>query len=153
VERRLTMYNVLGGELVYEFRNLEKVGFEDVTNTWNVAFSDYIVPMNMTPEEVEAYFKISEVDKSQSFGAFNKDTLVGLLINSVDTFRGGVAAYDAMTGIVPEHRGKGLFSQLFEYTKNSLKNNNIKHYYLEVITTNENAYSIYKKKGARSNMH
>jgi len=134
---------------MYEFRNLEKVGFEDLTNTWNSAFSDYIVPVNMTPDDTEAYFKLLGIDRSQSFGVFYKGTLVGLLMNSVDTFKGRVVAYDAMTGIIPEHRGKGLFSQLFEYTKNSLKSNGVTHYYLEVITTNENAIAIYKKKGGK----
>lgn len=134
---------------MYEFKNIEKISFEDITNTWNLAFSDYILPMDMTPESVEAYFKVSGVDKSQSYGAFYNNVLVGLLVNSVNTFKGRVAAYDAMTGIVPEHRGKRLFSQLFEYTRNSLKNNGIAHYYLEVITTNESAYSIYKKKGGK----
>ena len=134
---------------MYKFRNIEKIGFEELAHTWNLAFSDYILPMSMTPESIEAYFKVSGVERSQSFSAFYEDALVGLLVNSVDTFRGKVVAYDAMTGIVPEHRGKGLFSQLFQYTKNSLKNNDITHYYLEVITTNENAYSIYKKKGGK----
>jgi ribosomal protein S18 acetylase RimI-like enzyme len=134
---------------MYELRNLEKVSFEDITNTWNSAFSDYIVPVDMTPERIETYFLVSGVDKSQSFGAFYHGALVGLLINSVDTFRGRLAAYDAMTGIVPEHRGKGLFSQLFEHTRNSLRGNGITHYYLEVITTNEKACSIYKKKGGK----
>jgi len=134
---------------MYEFRNLEDVSFEDLTNTWNLAFSDYIVPVDITPKKIETYFKVAGVDISQSFGAFYNDALIGLLINSVGTFRGKTVAYDAMTGIVPEHRGKGIFSQLFEYTKNSLKNNGIKHYYLEVITTNEKAYSIYKKKGGK----
>ena len=72
-----------------------------------------------------------------------------MLINSVGTFKGKVVAYDAMTGIVPEHRGKRLFSQLFERTKNSLKSNGIMHYYLEIITTNEDAYSIYKRRGGK----
>jgi ribosomal protein S18 acetylase RimI-like enzyme len=134
---------------MYEFNNLEKVNIDDLTNTWNLAFSDYIIPMSMTPEGLEAYFKVSGVDKNQSFGAFLNGTLVGMILNSVDTFRGSIVAYDAFTGNVPEHRGKGLFSQLFEYTKEHLKSSGITHYYLEVITTNEKAYSIYKKKGGR----
>ena len=134
---------------MYDFRNLEGISFEDISDTWNLAFSDYIVPMNMTPEKVEAHFKVSGVDRARSFGAFCEDRLVGLLLNSVDIFRGSKAAYDAMTGVVPGHRGKGLFSNLFEYTRNSLKNEGITHYYLEVITTNEKAASIYMKKGGK----
>ena len=135
--------------MMYEIRNLENIGFEDLADTWNSAFCDYIVPMNMTVEGLCAYFKVAGVDRSQSFGAFYNNALVGMLLNSVDTFRGERTAYDAMTGIVPQHRGKGLFTRLFEHTKNSLKSNGIKNYYLEVIKTNENAYSIYKNKGGK----
>ncbi|MCL2063893.1 MAG: GNAT family N-acetyltransferase [Candidatus Cloacimonetes bacterium] len=131
----------------YEFRNIENISNDDLATTWNSAFSDYIVPMNLTPKDIEDYLLVTGVDKSLSYGAFYQGVLVGLLLNSIDNFRGKKVAYDAMTGIVPEHRGKGLFSQLFEYTRNSLKNSGIKQYYLEVITTNEKAYSIYKKKG------
>jgi len=139
------------GELaMYEIRTIENIAFEDLADTWNLAFSDYIVPMNMTAEGLSAYFKVAGVDRSQSFGAFQNNTLVGMLLNSVDSFRGERTAYDAMTGIVPQHRGKGLFTQLFEQTKNSLKSNGIKNYYLEVIKTNENAYSIYKNKGGKT---
>ena len=134
---------------MYKFRNIGKINFEDLANTWNLAFSDYVVPMSMTPDGVESYFKVSGINRSQSFGAFYKDQLVGLLLNSVDTFKGRTVAYDAMTGIVQEHRGKGLFTQLFEHTKTSLKSSGVTHYYLEVITVNENAYSIYKKKGGK----
>ena len=134
---------------MYEFRNLETTNFEEITDTWNLAFSDYIVPVNVTPEKLEAYFKVTGVDKSRSFGAYYGGKLVGLLINSVDIYRGSKAAYDAMTGVVPEHRGKGLFTSLFEHTRNNLKNDMITHYYLEVITTNEKAVSIYTKKGGK----
>lgn len=134
---------------MYEFKNLEGISYDELTKVWNLAFSDYIVPVNITPEKLEAYFKVAGVDKSQSYGAFAENELVGLLINSIDIYRGRKAAYDAMTGIVPGHRGKGLFSRLFDYTKKSLKSGGISHYYLEVIKTNERAYSIYKRKGGK----
>ena len=134
-------------ENIYEFRNIENIGNDDLATAWNSAFSDYIVPMNLTPKDIEDYLLVAGVDKYLSYGAFYQGILVGLLLNAIDNFRGKKVAYDAMTGIVPEHRGKGLFSQLYEYTKNSLKSSGIKQYYLEVITTNEKAYSIYKKKG------
>ena len=134
---------------MYEIRNLSNVGLEEIAETWTSAFSDYIVSTTVTTEDVKAYFKISGVDRSMSFGAFYDDTLVGMLINSIDDYRGMLVAYDAMTGIVPEHRGRGIFSLLFEHTRNALKSNGITHYYLEVITKNESAYKIYEKKGAK----
>jgi GNAT superfamily N-acetyltransferase len=134
---------------MYKLKDLEGVNFEEIADTWNLAFSDYIVKINMKPEEIEAYFRTTKVERSSSFGAYYDGTLVGMLLNSVDTFRGKTVAYDAMTGVVPEHRDKGVFSLLFEYTKNHLKSNGITHYYLEVITENKKAFEIYRKKGGK----
>jgi len=134
---------------MYEFKNLEGINFKELADTWNLAFSDYIVDMEMKPERLEAYFKISGVDYGQSFGVFTGSELVGMLMNSIDSYKGKRAAYDAMTGIVPEHRGKGLFSELFEYTRKALKSAGITHYYLEVIQINKRAYDIYTAKGGK----
>ena len=134
---------------MHVYKNLEGVSFKDLTATWNLAFSDYIVDMEMTADRLEAYFKITGVDYRLSFGAFCDGTLVGMLMNSVDAFKGKKVAYDAMTGVVPEHRGKRLFSELFEYTMNALKDSDITNYYLEVIQTNEKAFNIYSGKGGK----
>lgn len=132
---------------MYEFSDLKNTSIGEMTDTWNLAFSDYIVPMDMTPERLEAYFKISGVDYSLSFGAFRDGALVGMLMNSIDMFKGRLVAYDAMTGIVPEHRGRKLFSKLLEYTREILIDKGITRYCLEVIQTNDRAFAIYKSKG------
>ena len=134
---------------MYQIKNLEDISFEKIADTWNLAFADYIVTTNVNAESVDAYFKMSKVDRSMSFGAYHNDILIGMLLNSIDEFKGSLVAYDAMTGIVPEHRNKGVFSLLFEYAKNNLKRKGITHYYLEVITENKNAYTIYKKIGGK----
>ena len=134
---------------MYEIRTIENITFEEIAETWNSAFSDYVVDTIVTADDVKAYFKTAGVDRSMSFGAFNNGRLIGMLINSIDEFRGELVAYDAMTGIVPEHRNKGVFSLLFEHTRNILKQNGLTRYYLEVITENKNAYAIYAKKGGK----
>lgn len=134
---------------MYEIKNLSHVSYEELADTHNLVFSDYVIPMYITPEQIEAYFKVSGVDYSRSFGGFYKGKLIGFLANAVDIYNGKPAAWDAMTGIAKEHRGKGLFSKLFEHTRQCLAGNDIKSYYLDVITTNENACSVYQKKGAK----
>ena len=132
---------------MYKFSNLENLEDRLLAETWNAAFADYLVPMVKTPKEIEAYIRASNVEKDKSFGAYYDGVLIGMLFNSIDNYRGKTVAYDAMTGIVPEHRGKGVFSLLFNYTKDALKSCGINDYYLEVITENKKAYEIYKRKG------
>ena len=134
---------------MYKIRSLQHIGIDIIAETWNLAFSDYIVNTNVTVDELKAYFKISGVDRSMSFGAFYNDKLIGMLINSVDDYNGVLVAYDAMTGVVREHRSKGVFSFLLEHTKDVLKSKGITHYYLEVITENKRAYAIYENKNAK----
>ena len=134
---------------MYEIVNLYDVNFEDLAHVHNIAFSDYVTPMQTTPEQLEAYFKVAGVDCKQSFGAYYQNKLIGILANAVDYYRGGMVAWDAITGIAKEHRGKGLFSKLFESTRECLKSNGINRYFLDVITANENACTVYKKKGAQ----
>ncbi|MCL2497344.1 MAG: GNAT family N-acetyltransferase [Symbiobacteriaceae bacterium] len=132
---------------MYTIKNLEQVSFTAMAETWTLAFSDYMVPMQMSPERLENYFTVSGVVKALSFGAFSEDQLVGLLINSIDQVQGERVAYDAMTGVVPEHRRKGVFTRLFQHTRESLSQVGITKYFLEVVTTNETAYNIYRKIG------
>jgi len=134
---------------MYVFKSLENESIKSLAATWNLAFSDYVVDMAMEPHRLEAYFMISGVDYSKSYGAYSGDELVGMLMNSIDIYKGKTVAYDAMTGVVPAHRGKGLFSELFEYTRKTLRDSGVTHYYLEVIQTNKRAYDIYSAKGGK----
>ena len=134
---------------MYEIRNLQGVSFSDIAATWNDAFVDYIVPMQTTADSVAAYFRVAAVRADCSFGAFYEGNLVGMILSSVDSLDGRDIAYDAMTGIAPQHRGKGLFSQLFEQTRLRFRTQGISQYYLEVIKTNAKAFAIYQRKGGK----
>lgn len=133
--------------MVYEVKSLGGVGDEILADTHNQAFADYVVPMEITPEGLALYYRIVGVDKSQSFGAFCGGKLVGMIANAVDVVGGQTVAWDAMTGIAREHRGKGLFSRLFVRAEESLRGRGVSRYFLDVITSNEKAYRAYRGKG------
>lgn len=130
-------------------QNLELISFEQISECWNLAFSDYIVPMHMTPAGAEAYFRLVGADRHCSFAALHEGEIIGLIINAIDIIDKNVIGYDAMTGIVLQHRGKGVFTQLFEHTRRCLLSSGITQYFLEVITTNERALNIYQGKGGK----
>jgi GNAT superfamily N-acetyltransferase len=134
---------------MYTIKNLEDISYEEITACWNQAFADYVITLQMTLEGAEAYFRSVGVSHKYSFAAFSNNELVGLILNATSLKGGELIAYDAMTGIVPEHRGKGVFSLLFDATRNCLKALGISKYHLEVITTNERAIPVYQKKGGK----
>ena len=114
---------------------------------FNLAFSDYEQPICFTPESLQYYLTASAVDLSLSFGAFCGERLVAFILNASGIYQNQRVVFDAGTGVIPEHRGKKVFSALFSYTVEQLRHCNIPKYYLEVLQSNHHALAIYGKKG------
>ena len=134
---------------MYQFQALHEISMQQLAECFNLAFSDYEQPIRFTPESLKYYLTASNVDLSLSFGAFFNEQLVAFILNSGGIYHNQSVVFDAGTGVVPEHRGKKVFSALFEYTCQQLQHHNIAKYYLEVLQSNHHAVSIYSKKGFR----
>ena len=132
---------------MYHFQALCGVNMQQLAECFNLSFSDYEQPIRFTSESLKYYLTASTVDLSLSFGAFYNERLVAFILNSSGIYQNQRVVFDAGTGVVPEHRGKHVFSALFEYTSNQLQHRNIARYYLEVLQSNHHAMSIYSKKG------
>ena len=132
---------------MYHYEALKEIDLLQLAECFNLAFSDYEQSINFTSESLQYYLTASTVDLSLSYGAFCGEQLVGFILNSKGTYNGQSVVFDAGTGVVPEHRGKKVFSALFEYTCQQLHHHNITKYYLEVLQSNHHAVSIYSKKG------
>ena len=134
---------------MYNFRSLQETSLEQITQCFNSAFSDYEQSICFTPESFKYYLTASNVDLSLSYGAFCGEQLVGIILNSSGIYNSQDVVFDAGTGVIPEFRGKKVFSALFDYTCQQLQQHNIGKYYLEVLQTNHSAVAIYTKKGFR----
>ena len=132
---------------MYQYRSLQEVSMEQLAECFNLAFSDYEQPICFTPESLQYYLTASAVDLSLSFGAFCGEQMVAFILNAGGIYQEERAVFDAGTGVVPEHRGKKVFSALFEYTREQLRHCGIAKYYLEVLQSNDHAVSIYSQKG------
>lgn len=82
-----------------------------------------------------------------SYGAFSGTRLVGFILNSCNVYKGRKAVFDVGTGVIPEHRGKKVFTNLFKYAQRELEERKIERYYLEVLQQNERAIALYKRMG------
>ena len=51
------------------------------------------------------------------------------------------------TGVIPAHRGKHVFANLFALAQQALKQSQVEQYYLEVLQQNERAVALYKRQG------
>lgn len=128
-------------------KSLSGVTIQRIYDAFVNAFSDYVEPFNLSYEQLKYMIERRGFDLHLSFGAFNKDELVGFTLNGIGDWNGILTAYDTGTGIIKEFRKKGIATKLFNESLPILRENNISQYLLEVIRTNKSAYELYRKAG------
>jgi ribosomal protein S18 acetylase RimI-like enzyme len=130
-----------------EIKSLEKTGFQEILDCFNLAFSDYFVKFEATYDYLWERWLAADVDYSFSFGAFAGDRLVGFIISGEGVFQGKRCIYNAGTGVIPEYRGRRIVEQIYEVALEKFRMNGIEQLILEVITENWKAIKAYKKVG------
>lgn len=132
---------------MYQYKNLEGISFYEISECLNSAFSDYALPIHLGAKALSELFSVSGVDRNLSFGAFFDGTLIGFMFNSCGLYQGHWAAFDVATGVIPAHRGKQVFTHLLALAQQTLRQQQIQQYYLEVLQENKQAIALYKRHG------
>jgi ribosomal protein S18 acetylase RimI-like enzyme len=128
-------------------KNLSNVTIPEIHKAWTDAFSDYVVPVNLSVEKLTYMLDRRGCDLNISFGAFDNGELVGFILNGIGQWNEKMTAYDTGTGLVKKYRRRGIATKLFDESLPLLREKNIKQYLLEVIQTNNSAIDLYRKKG------
>ncbi|HEX6095262.1 MAG TPA: GNAT family N-acetyltransferase [Thermoanaerobaculia bacterium] len=123
-------------------RTLTSEDFESLYAAFTAAFSDYVVPLVLTREQLAEMIARRGWVPELSVGAFDGDAMVAFTINCVEDDR----AYDSGTGVVPSHRRQGLGRELMERSFELLRER-CREYVLEVIDRNERAVELYLATG------
>ncbi|WP_430612893.1 GNAT family N-acetyltransferase [Flavobacterium sp. JP2137] len=126
-----------------QYRFLNQTPTAVVLNTFNEAFSDYILPMHLTEAQWAYKLKNDGVDWSLSLGAFDGEALVGVILHG----RNQKEFYNAGTGVIPSHRGQGITRALYAFGLPLLQEQGFEVGILEVISTNDAAKRTYEKIG------
>lgn len=130
-----------------EIKRLNELNFDDITDCFNEAFYDYIIPVTVTTEYLKRRFLGGRVNLNFSFGAFNDNKLVGFIIHGIDYINNIKTAFNIATGVIPEYRGTSIVQKIYDYAIPILKSEGICQCKLEVICNNERAIKSYKKVG------
>ncbi len=129
-----------------EIKSLAHTSFETLSEAFGAAFATYEV--QITPDELRTMLRRRGFDPALSFAAFDGNgRIMGFTLNGVGTFGGVPTAYDTGTGTLPEYRGQGLATQIFETSLPHLQAAGIEQYLLEVLQHNTAAVSVYRKLG------
>ena len=128
-----------------EIKSLSETDFGVIFHAFNQAFADYEIQLNR--QQLRTMVKRRGFNPGLSFAAFEGNEIVAFTLNGTGNFNGIETAYDTGTGTLKEYRGKGLATQIFEYSIPYLREQNIKQYLLEVLQHNTKAVSVYKNIG------
>ena len=132
----------------YQFRFLSQDDLPELYQTFLEAFSDYSVRVTDNSEKwFPNRLTKNGVDFNLSVGAFDRGKMIGFTMAGVGEKNGVMCAFDAMTGIVKPHRGKGIARKMFEFMVPGLKKAGIREFWLEVLQNNEAAIKAYQNTG------
>lgn len=131
----------------YTFSFLREHDVPALYDTFVAAFADYIIPIRVSRAEFAMKFKREGVEPSFCVGAYYGSQLVGFIMTGLGEWQGIPTAYNAGTGVVPEHRGNQLTKQLYAFLLPKLHESGVEQCLLEVIKGNEAAFKVYRSIG------
>lgn len=127
------------------FQNLENISIEAISDTMNLAFSDYSIPISFPVESLQQKFITENIQPNLSIGAFNNNNLIGVILHGYNSETNTI--YNGGTGVIPSFRGQKLTQKMYEFASTIFENFGIKKQQLEVISGNVPAIKSYKKVG------
>lgn len=128
-----------------EIKSLTHTDFDTIFHAFSEAFAGY--EMQLDKQQLQVMFTRRGFDANLSFAAFEGKKIVAFTCNGIGYFESTPTAYDTGTGTLKEYRGKGLATQIFEYSIPHLQANGITRYLLEVLQHNTKAVSVYRNLG------
>ncbi|MCS3553676.1 MULTISPECIES: GNAT family N-acetyltransferase [unclassified Sphingobacterium] len=134
-----------------EITTLENIRIDYITEILNQSFSDYIVPFQLTSQQLEYKIFTENIRLDLSLGVFYSGKLVGFMLHALNHTGEKLVAYNAATGVIPDFRGQGLVGKMYNYLIPKLRDLDVDHMVLEVIVGNQRAIRAYEKMNYRVN--
>ena len=130
-------------------RLLHETDIDDVVTTFQRAFADYIVKVQLDHDALMHMMQRRGADLSVSAGAFVDGQMKAVMVVALGELEAVYSAYDVFTGVVPDARGQGLAARLFEAAVPACVTRGATRFVLEVIEDNKPAVRAYRKIGFR----
>jgi ribosomal protein S18 acetylase RimI-like enzyme len=124
-------------------KNLGGISGKTLTETFNLAFGDYQLPLQMSEEQLSRNLVRYGYEPKVSIGLFDGDSLLGFVLNGMRNNQ----AYDCGTAIIPSYRQKGYSHALIDTAIQTMKQYNLESWLLEVLCDNTRAKNLYLAKG------
>lgn len=132
---------------------LEQVSLPQLTQAFNEAFGDYMIPLQLTEVAMAGKIKSENIQLHLSAGCFDGEALVAFILHGYDVWSGSPFVYNGGTGVCPNYRGQGLTHKMYTYLIEMLKAQGIYNHLLEVIEGNTKAIKAYQRVGFQTVRH
>lgn len=130
-----------------EIRPYEDSSLELLHEALCAAFSDYLLPMQPTPDQFRFMLRQRGFDPALTWIAKSDGKIVGFWIMGTNGEGSPPSAYTIATGTLPAYRGRGLTGKIFERMLANHQLRGIESLELEVIDENISARKAYGKLG------
>lgn len=130
-----------------EFSDLKNISTDALLHTFNASFSDYLVKMQLTKEQLERKLMTDAIDLRLSAGAYENGRLIGFILHGINELGQEKIAYNAGTGVLPSKRGANLTKKMYRYILPQLEKEGITKCILEVLEKNLPALKTYLATG------
>lgn len=130
-----------------EIKSLRGITINQVLDTFNESFSDYLVPMILTADQFNTKLYTENINWDYSIGVFLDETLVAFVLHFDDFEKGRKVLYNGGTGVIPSQRGNRWTQKMYEEFYPIFKEYGIEEVVLEVLAANEKAVKAYQKTG------
>lgn len=129
------------------YTNLTGFSYSFLKKTFNEAFSDYNIPMNLNEEQIIAHLESIDYNPRLSIGAFDGEKMVGFVFVGQRDNR----LYDGGTAVIKEYRRKGIAREMVKTILNKMNSGQV--FVLECISDNTRGLKLYESLGFVKSRH
>lgn len=129
------------------WRPLESLQLSRLAKLWNESFEDYIIPIELSEEQLQQRINTLHLSPTSSFIAEVEDTEAGIVLYGEEIFHGKSTAWIGGMGVIKPMRQHGVGKAMIEKTIDMARVDGIDQLHLEVIKENVKAEKLYKKSG------
>lgn len=129
--------------MTLQLHPISKVDFAAFTDAFNLAYSDYYVPISMTQPAFHALFERDDIAPESSVVAVQDGQIVGTGLLGIRDRTGWIGGM----GVIPAQRRKGIGRQMMRYLIEQARTRGLETIDLEVIEANRGAWHLYQSLG------
>lgn len=124
--------------------SLSQANMTLVTNTWNDGFSDYVVPINMSEDQLNNRIDSLNLSRDLSCVYKHDNNYLGVMLLGIQKLNHKKTMWVGGISVAPQARGQHVATKMMKYAEDLANKNECDEIRLEVISINHKAKKMYE---------